>query len=237
MKSAVIVFPGSNCDHDMYQALKLLGHSVKYVWHKNSNLEGFDLVVLPGGFSYGDYLRSGAIARFSPIMQEVINFAQKGKFLLGVCNGFQILTETRLLPGALLKNQNLRFACQQVFLRVENKSTNFTSANTLERPLRIPIAHGEGNYFIEGTRLEELRASQQIVFRYVDNQNNASPEANPNGSVDNIAGVINKEGNILGMMPHPERAVEEILGSADGRVIFESLQEANLKNRTALSHA
>jgi phosphoribosylformylglycinamidine synthase I len=237
LRSAVIVFPGSNCDHDMYQALKLLGHTVNYVWHKNPNLESFDLVVLPGGFSYGDYLRAGAIARFSPIMPEVISFARKGKFLLGVCNGFQILTETGLLPGALLKNQNLRFACQQVFLRVENKSTSFTSANTLDRPLMIPIAHGEGNYFIERAGLEKLRYNQQIVFRYVDDQGNVSPEANPNGSVDNIAGVINKEGNILGMMPHPERAVEKMLGSADGRVIFESLQEANLKNRTALYHA
>jgi len=237
LKSAVIVFPGSNCDHDMYHALKILGHDVRYVWHKNPNLDDFDLVVLPGGFSYGDYLRAGAIARFSPIMLEVRRFARKGKFLLGICNGFQILTETGLLPGALLKNQNIRFVCQQVFLRVENRSTSFTNANKLRRPLKIPIAHGEGNYFIEAAGLEELRANHQVIFRYVDEQNNVNAEANPNGSIDNIAGIINKEGNILGMMPHPERAVETMLGSSDGRIIFESLQEANKKNRKALSHA
>lgn len=237
MKSGVIVFPGSNCDHDMYQALKLLGHNVQYVWHKNPNLDNFDLVVLPGGFSYGDYLRSGAIARFSPIMQEVTRFAHKGKFLLGICNGFQILTETGLLPGALLKNQNLRFVCQQAFLKVENRSTSFTNAYKLDIPLKIPIAHGEGNYFIEPAGLEELKTNRQIVFRYADSQNNIDPEANPNGSIDNIAGVINKDGNILGMMPHPERAVETMLGSYDGNIIFESLQLASSKNRKALSHA
>jgi phosphoribosylformylglycinamidine synthase I len=237
LKSAVIIFPGSNCDHDMYHALKALGHDVQYVWHKNPDLDGFDLVVLPGGFSYGDYLRAGAIARFSPIMQEVKRFAQKGKFLLGICNGFQILTETGLLPGALLRNQNLRFVCQQVFLRVENRSTSFTSASKSNGPLKIPVAHGEGNYFIEMAGLEELRANHQVVFRYVDEQNNVEVEANPNGSTDNIAGIINKTGNILGMMPHPERAVEPMLGSSDGRIILESLQETNKKNRKALSHA
>ena len=238
MKIGVIVFPGSNCDRDMYHVLTDVFHlDAEYFWHEKRLPRHIDAVILPGGFSYGDYLRAGAIARFSPIMQEVRRFAQKGKFLLGICNGFQILTETGLLPGALLKNQNLRFGCQQVFLRVENPSTSFTIANTSGRPLRIPIAHGEGNYFIEEAGLETLRDNHQVVFRYVDDQNNINPDANPNGSVDNIAGVISKEGNILGMMPHPERAVEEMLGSADGRMIFESLQEADLKNRKALSHA
>lgn len=237
MKSAVIVFPGSNCDHDMFHALKILGHDVHYLWHKNPDLDDFDLVVLPGGFSYGDYLRAGAIARFSPIMQEVKRFAQKGKFLMGICNGFQILTETGLLPGALLKNRNLRFVCRQVFLRVENRSTSFTNASTENKPLKIPVAHGEGNYFIETAGLEELKANQQVVFRYVDEENNVNADANPNGSIDNIAGIINREGNILGMMPHPERAVEEMLGSSDGRIIFESLQKVNKKNTKALSHA
>ncbi len=237
MKSAVIVFPGSNCDHDMYHALKILGHDVEYVWHKNPNLDGFELVVLPGGFSYGDYLRAGAIAHFSPIMQEVICFAKKGNFVMGICNGFQVLTETGLLPGALMPNQNLRFLCQQVYLRVENRTTNFTNAIEANNPLRIPIAHGEGNYFIHTAGLEELKAHQQIVFRYADKNNNVVPEANPNGSSDNIAGIINKSGNILGMMPHPERAVEAMLGSADGRSIFESLKQANIKKMETLSHA
>lgn len=237
LKSAVIVFPGSNCDHDMYQTLKMLGHDVQYIWHKNPDIDDFDLVVLPGGFSYGDYLRAGAIAHFSPIMQEIVRFAHKGKFLMGICNGFQILTETGLLPGALLKNQNLRFLCQQVYLRVENYQTYFTRSIPQNTILKVPIAHGEGNYFIDDTGLNELKANQQIVFRYVDKNHNTVPEANPNGSLDNIAGIINKEGNILGMMPHPERAAETILGSSDGRLIFESLQETNLKHKEALSHA
>jgi phosphoribosylformylglycinamidine synthase I len=237
LKSAVIVFPGSNCDHDMYHTLKMLGHDVQYIWHKNSNLDDFDLVVLPGGFSYGDYLRAGAIAHFSPIMQEVVRFARKGKFLMGICNGFQILTETGLLPGALLKNQNLRFLCQQVYLRVENHQTYFTRSISPNIILKVPIAHGEGNYFIDNAGLDKLKANQQIVFRYVDKNNNIIPEANPNGSLDNIAGIVNKEGNILGMMPHPERAAETILGSSDGILIFESLQENNLKQKEALSHA
>lgn len=237
MKSAVIVFPGSNCDHDMFHALKMLGHDVQYIWHKNPDLDNFDLVVLPGGFSYGDYLRAGAIAHFSPIMQEVMRFARKGKFLMGICNGFQILTETGLLPGALLRNQNLRFLCQQVYLRVENHQTYFTNSIPPNTLLKVPIAHGEGNYFIEDAGLNELKANRQIVFRYVDKNNNIVPEANPNGSLYNIAGIINKEGNILGMMPHPERAVETILGSSDGRLIFESLQKTNIKQKETLSHA
>lgn len=237
MKSAVIVFPGSNCDHDMHHALQEMGHEVEYVWHKNSNLDDFDLAAIPGGFSYGDYLRAGAIAHFSPIMQELFRFANQGKFVMGICNGFQILTEIKLLPGALLRNRNLRFLCQPVYLRVENQNTNFTTEIDIQRPLKIPIAHGEGNYFIDAAGLNELEANQQIVFRYVDRNNNVVPEANPNGSTDNIAGIINKEGNILGMMPHPERAVDPLLGSGDGTAIFESIKQAYLKNRKAFSHA
>lgn len=237
MKSAVIVFPGSNCDHDMHHALKIMGHEVRYVWHKNPDLNGFDLVVLPGGFSYGDYLRAGAIAHFSPIMQEVIRFARKGGLVMGICNGFQILTESGLLPGALLRNQNLRFLCQQVYVRVENHDTIFTNAVDTSSPLKIPIAHGEGNYFIDDAGLEELQAHGQIVFRYVDRDGNLAPEANPNGSLDHIAGIINKEGNILGMMPHPERAVEAILGSDDGRYIFASIPKSHTKHKESLSHA
>lgn len=221
----------------MYHALQILGHDVQYVWHKNPDLQGYDLAILPGGFSYGDYLRAGAIAHFSPIMAEVIRFARNGKFLIGICNGFQILTETGLLSGALLRNQNLKFLCQQVYLRVENYHTHFTNSIPQGKLIRVPIAHGEGNYFIDEDGLNDLKTNQQIVFRYVDKDNNLFPEANPNGSLESIAGIINKEGNILGMMPHPERAVESILGSADGKLIFESLQESNINKKETLSHA
>jgi len=225
VKSAVIVFPGSNCDYDMFYALKLMGHEVEFVWHKNSNLDHFDLVVLPGGFSYGDYLRAGAIARFSSIMSEVIHQARKGKLVLGVCNGFQILTEAGLLPGALLRNQNLRFVCKYVYVRTENNRTCYTRRIPPDKLLKIPIAHGEGNYFIDTGGLKRLQDNEQIVFRYATASGEVAPEANPNGSVENIAGIINKQGNVLGMMPHPERAVETILGSTDGRLIFQSLIE------------
>ncbi len=223
MKAAVIVFPGSNCDHDLRHALRLLGYRAEYVWHKNGDLSGYDLVALPGGFSYGDYLRAGAIARFSPIMQEVVRFARKGKPVLGICNGFQILTEVGLLPGALLPNQNLRFICRFVYLRVENPRTRFTAAAPPDRALKIPIAHGEGRYVIDTGGLKRLQDREQIVFRYASPQNAVIPEANPNGSLENIAGIINEQGNVLGMMPHPERAVEAELGSTDGRYILESL--------------
>ncbi len=223
MKAGVVIFPGSNCDRDAFEALKLMGYQVDYIWHQETNLTGYDLIVLPGGFSYGDYLRAGAIARFSPVMQEVVRFAGKGGKVLGICNGFQILTEAGLLPGALLRNESLRFVCKYVTVRVENTNTTFTHKITEQRPLRIPIAHGEGNYFVDDETLAELKANNQIVFRYVDEHGEPTPEANPNGSRENIAGVINREGNVLGMMPHPERAVEAILGSEDGRFIFESL--------------
>lgn len=222
MKSAVIVFPGSNCDHDMCHALQLMGHEVQFVWHKTGNLREFDLVVLPGGFSYGDYLRAGAIARFSPILSAVVDFAKSGKPVLGVCNGFQILAEAGLLPGALLRNANLRFICRFTYLRAENTQTRFTH-KVPERALKIPIAHGEGRFQTAPETLQELAANGQVVFRYATIQNEVTPGANPNGSVDNIAGIINRAGNVLGMMPHPERAMEVLLGSEDGRFIFESL--------------
>ncbi|RMG64550.1 MAG: phosphoribosylformylglycinamidine synthase subunit PurQ [Calditrichaeota bacterium] len=227
MKSAVIVFPGSNCDRDVFRALARFGLNPSYVWHKETSLAGFDLVVLPGGFSYGDYLRAGAIARFSPIMREVVRVAEKGIRVLGICNGFQILTEAGLLPGALLRNAHLRFVCKYVWVRVENASTPFTAALGKQKTLKIPIAHGEGNYYADAEILAELEAGNQIVFRYATPDGQVSPAANPNGSVANIAGIINRKGNVLGMMPHPERAVEPLLGSTDGQWIFQSLLNTN----------
>jgi phosphoribosylformylglycinamidine synthase I len=224
VKVGVVIFPGSNCDHDMFHALKtVVGDDVHFIWHQNTSLSDFEAVVLPGGFSYGDYLRAGAIARFSPIMKEVIHFARKGKPVLGICNGFQILTESGLLPGALRRNQNLRFACKYVYIRTENYQTIFTNRLLKNQILAIPIAHGEGNYFIDDDGLKKLTDNQQIVFRYCSFKGDLADEFNPNGSMDHIAGITNKEGNVLGMMPHPERAVELLVGSQDGRYIFESL--------------
>ncbi len=229
MKSAVIVFPGSNCDHDMYYALKqVVGSQVDFVWHREHHLDDYDAIFLPGGFSYGDYLRAGAIARFSPVMQEVVRQAKKGRYVLGICNGFQVLTEIGLLPGALLRNRNLRFVCKHVYIRTENNRTDFTAQLQPGQVLKIPIAHGEGNYFIDPEGLKRLQDYDQIVFRYSDAAGKVTTSANPNGSVDNIAGIINRQGNVLGMMPHPERAMESILRSTDGRYIFESLFK-NLK--------
>ncbi len=226
MKSAVIVFPGSNCDHDMYYALKkVVGSQVDFVWHRENRLDGYDAIFLPGGFSYGDYLRAGAIARFSPVMQEVVRQAKKGRYVLGICNGFQVLTEIGLLPGALLRNRNLRFVCKHVYIRTENHHTSFTRQLQPGQVLKIPIAHGEGNYFIDPEGLKRLQDNDQIVFRYCDAAGNVNATANPNGSLDNIAGIINRQGNVLGMMPHPERAMESILRSTDGKYIFESLFE------------
>jgi len=224
VKYAIIVFPGSNCDYDMYHAITgVMGEQAEFVWHREGNLNPFDVVVLPGGFSYGDYLRAGAIARFSNIMGEVVRFAKKGKPVLGICNGFQILTESGLLPGALLRNENLRFVCRHVYIRTENAETRFTSVLEKGQVLNIPVAHGEGNYFISREGYQELEEHQQIVFRYSNSRGEIIREANPNGSIGNIAGVINREGNVLGMMPHPERAMENLLGSEDGRAIFQSL--------------
>ena len=220
MKCAVVVFPGSNCDEDMRYALEQMGHQAEFVWHKQETLNGFDFVALPGGFSYGDYLRSGAIAKFSPIMKAVAEFANSGKPVLGVCNGFQILVEAGLLPGALIRNRDRRFICDFTYLKVENTQTIFTTKCDPNIPLRIPIAHGEGQYVANAETIDELNENQQIIFRYATKENVVDDQVNP---LQNIAGIINRQGNVLGMMPHPERAIEILLGSEDGRKIFESL--------------
>lgn len=216
MKFAVLVFPGSNCDVDMYHAIKdELGEEVEYVWHTESSLEGFDGALVPGGFSYGDYLRCGAMANQSNVMKALKEFAAAGKPVLGVCNGFQILTEANLLPGALIRNKNLKFMCRTVQLKVENNDTLFTNQYEAGEVINIPIAHGEGNYYCDEETLAELKANNQIAFTYEGE--------NPNGSLADIAGIINKEGNVLGMMPHPERAANEIVGGADGLKLFKSI--------------
>ncbi len=215
MKFACIVFPGSNCDIDMYHAIRdELGEEVEYVWHTETNLDRFDGILLPGGFSYGDYLRCGAIATFSNVMEAVKKAAQEGKPVLGVCNGFQVLVEAGLLPGALLRNQNLKFMCRPVTLVVENNETMFTTGYEAKQEIVIPIAHGEGNYYCDEETLKQLEANKQIVFKYRDN---------PNGSLIDIAGIVNEKGNVLGMMPHPERAVDQLLGSHDGLELFKSI--------------
>lgn len=227
MKVGVVTFPGSNCDYDAYSAIKqVLGEEVVFLWHKSEDLQGVDLVILPGGFAYGDYLRAGAIARFSPIMNKVIPFARSGGMVMGICNGFQVLTESGLLPGALIRNSHLRFSCKFVYLKVESNQTRFTNACSEGDLLKIPIAHGEGNYYNFDGDIGQLEDSGQVVFRYVDKSGQATPEANPNGSINNIAGIRNSEGNVLGMMPHPERAVESVLGSSDGLKVFESVRAA-----------
>lgn len=224
MKFGVIVFPGSNCDLDAYHLVKdVFGKPVEYIWHQQNSLKGFDCLILPGGFSYGDYLRCGAIARFSPVMQEVVEFADRGGLVLGICNGFQILTEVGLLPGVLLRNKDLKFHCQFVHLKVENVNTPFTNFIEPERILKLPIAHGDGNYYIDEQGLKSLLENKQVIFRYTTTKGTVCDEANPNGALLNIAGVSNRKGNVLGMMPHPERAGEAILGSTDGLCIFQSL--------------
>ncbi len=225
MKFGVVVFPGSNCDYDAYYALnKNLGYPTQFLWHKDSAIpKEIECIILPGGFSYGDYLRAGAIARFSPIMQEVINFAKQGKFVIGICNGFQILTECGLLPGALLKNKNLRFICKDVYIKTINNNTPFTSLLSEGEVMKIPIAHYEGNYFVESNLLQKMYDNGQIVFKYCTKEGEISNEANPNGSLDNIAGIVNETKNVLGMMPHPERKCDPILGGTDGKKIFESI--------------
>ncbi|QMV41342.1 phosphoribosylformylglycinamidine synthase subunit PurQ [Cohnella cholangitidis] len=219
MKFAVLVFPGSNCDIDCYKAVEdTVGQSVDYVFHTATDLSAYDAILVPGGFSYGDYLRCGAIAQFAPVMAEVQKAAEAGKFVLGICNGFQILTEAGLLPGALIRNNSLKFRCHQVDLVVENAKTAFTNAYNQGDVIDIPIAHGEGSFYVDDETLAKLKANNQIVFRYAGD--------NPNGSVDNIAGVCNEAGNVVGMMPHPERAVKDILGSADGAKMFTSVLNA-----------
>lgn len=224
MKFGVVVFPGSNCDHDTFFVLKsVLRQPTTYLWHKDHDLRGVDCVVLPGGFSYGDYLRVGAIARFSPLMREVREFAARGGLVLGICNGFQVLLELGLLPGAMLRNKDLKFLCEHVSVRVDNAATRFSAKAADRQVLRIPIAHFDGNYFAPPEQIRELEKNRQVVFRYVDERGRATEAANVNGSAANIAGIINREGNVLGMMPHPERASEALLGSEDGRIVFESL--------------
>jgi phosphoribosylformylglycinamidine synthase len=224
MKFGVIVFPGSNCDHDAYHVIsKHVGQPVDFIWHQDTNLADYDAVIIPGGFSYGDYLRAGALARFSPVMTSVKEFASRGGLVLGICNGFQILAEAGLLPGALIRNRDLHFICEHVHVRVEDSDTPFTNELKQGTVLRIPVAHAEGNYVCDDATLEELRREERIIFRYCDTEGQATDAANPNGSRDNIAGICNRERNVLGMMPHPERACEDLLGSSDGRDIFRSL--------------
>jgi phosphoribosylformylglycinamidine synthase len=224
LKFGVVVFPGSNCDHDAYHTVKhVMGHQAEFLWHKEPDLKGSDVIILPGGFSYGDYLRTGAIARFSPIMNEVITFAKNGGVVIGICNGFQILCESGLLPGVLLRNRSLLFSCKHVHLRVEHAESRYTNAMTAGDILRIPIAHGEGNYFAEAETIASLEDNGQVIFRYCDAFGDATDASNPNGSVNNIAGIMNTAGNVMGMMPHPERACEPQLDSTDGKKVFESL--------------
>lgn len=225
MKFAVITFPGSNCDYDCYRAVKdHLKCPVEYIWHREHSLNNCDCVILPGGFSYGDYLRTGAIARFSPIMQQVIDFADKGGPVIGICNGFQILLESGLLPGAMLVNRSLQFICKTVHLKVENNTLPFTNQLKTGQLLRVPIAHKEGNYYADEKTVRELEDNGRVIFRYSDASGRVDQDSNPNGSVNNIAGITNKKGNVLGMMPHPERAMESLLGSSDGALIFDSIQ-------------
>jgi phosphoribosylformylglycinamidine synthase I len=224
MKFGVIIFPGSNCDYDAYMVIKdVIKRDVEFLWHQDISLNNCDCVILPGGFSYGDYLRTGAIARFSSIMKKVMDFAESGGLVVGICNGFQILLEAGLLPGAMLRNTSLRFICKFIHIEVENKETPFTNLCRKGQVLKIPIAHTDGNYFISEESLRELKQNQQIVFRYCDQNGEITAEANPNGSLYNIAGICNEKRNVLGMMPHPERASERILGSESGKYIFQSI--------------
>lgn len=224
MKFGVVIFPGSNCDHDTLFVLReVFKQDARFLWHKEHDLKNVDCVILPGGFSYGDYLRSGSIAAFSPLMQEVKEFALWGGLVLGICNGFQVLLELGLLPGAMLRNKNLKFLCQYVHLRVDNTDTPFTQTAKRGQILRIPIAHYDGNYYSSQETIKEVKKNNQIVLRYSDSRGQLSDEANVNGSLECIAGLINRAGNVMGMMPHPERASEALLGSEDGRIIFESL--------------
>ncbi len=227
MKFGVVIFPGSNCDHDTYHVIsKVIGQPVDFIWHKEQEVDRFDAIILPGGFSYGDYLRSGAIARFSPVMRSIKEFAEAGGLVMGICNGFQILCEAGLLPGALLRNRDLKFICEHVNMRVERTDTVFTSACAVGQVLSVPVAHGEGNYFCDDATLDELESEGRVIFRYCDAAGAATPEANINGSRNNIAGICNRERNVLGLMPHPERAAESVLGSNDGRILFRSMADS-----------
>ncbi|HSK19002.1 MAG TPA: phosphoribosylformylglycinamidine synthase subunit PurQ [Longimicrobiales bacterium] len=226
MRAAIVTFPGSNCDYDCYKAVTdVLGEDAYFVWHREESVGDCDLVILPGGFSYGDYLRAGAIARFSPIMSDVQRFAAEGGYVLGVCNGFQVLCEAGMLPGALIRNRSLKFQGERVYIRVENTDTAFTAHYEPGQLLHLHIAHGQGNYVAEPDIIERLEAERRVIFRYVDESGQATDEGNANGSMNNIAGIINEQGNVLGLMPHPERSVEALLGSTDGLPIFTSLAE------------
>lgn len=237
MNFAVLQFPGSNCDQDAVHVLRdVLGHSARLLWHKEHSLGDADAVIVPGGFSYGDYLRTGAIARFSPVMEAVQSFAAEGGLVLGICNGFQILCEAGLLPGALIRNRSLQFRCEHIFLKTATTDSPFTNRIPPDLLMRVPIAHSEGCYFADAETLAELKANNQVLWRYVNSQGEATEAANPNGSLDNIAGICNAARNVAGLMPHPERASEAILGSADGRWVFESLVHA-LQDRLALQAA
>ena len=231
MKFGVVVFPGSNCDHDTYHALSHgMDQETRLLWHAETDLQGADAVIIPGGFSYGDYLRCGSIAKFSPIMTSIRQHAKEGKLVLGICNGFQILQEAGMLPGVMLRNAGLKFVCQHVHLRVDNDQTPFTKSLHSGQILRIPIAHNEGNFFLPEDQLSNLEKQGQIVLRYCDTEGNITSQANPNGSVGNIAGIKNQQGNVMGLMPHPERATETLLNSEDGRLIFESMMGHHSEN-------
>jgi phosphoribosylformylglycinamidine synthase len=236
MNFAVLQFPASNCDQDCVHAVRTLGHTANLLWHKDTKLGTVDAVIVPGGFSYGDYLRCGAIAKFSPVMQAVKQFADNGGLVIGICNGFQILCEANLLPGALVRNRDLQFHCEQVFLKTNNLATPFTNRIPADKIIKIPIAHGEGCYFADQTTLDSLVAKRQILWQYADTQGQLTESANPNGSLLNIAGICNENRNVAGLMPHPDRASEAILGSTDGRLIFESMI-ATLQNKLATKAA
>ncbi len=227
MKCGVVIFPGSNCDHDCYHILKhVYGQETEWIWHKDEDLRNFDLIVLPGGFSYGDYLRAGAIAKFSPIMKSIVRFASEGGQVLGICNGFQILVESGLLPGALLRNRDQKFICKDLHLRVENNQTPFTSQCESQGVLQIPINHGEGAYYADPETLRAMEDRGQVVFRYCSPDGEVDEDSNPNGSVSNIAGIVNETGNVMGMMPHPERCADPLWPNIDGQAIFNSLVQA-----------
>lgn len=227
MKFGIVVFPGSNCDHDCYHVVKhVLGQEAEYIWHKEKEINGFDCLILPGGFSYGDYLRTGAIAKFSPVMNSVREFAERGGLVIGICNGFQILVESGLLPGVLMRNRGLKFICENSYIRVERSNTPFTRLYKEGEVVKIPIAHADGNYFADDETLKRIQDNGQIVFRYCDAGGNITDDANPNGSLLNIAGICNEKRNVLGMMPHPERCAEDILGNTDGKRVFESILKA-----------
>jgi phosphoribosylformylglycinamidine synthase len=224
VKFGIVVFPGSNCEHDVYHVVKhLLGHEATFIWHKTESLAGIDCVVLPGGFAHGDYLRTGAMARFSPIMKAVKQYADRGGMVFGICNGFQILTEAGMLPGALVRNASLQYICRDLHLRVERQDTPYTNRIKQGSVLKIPIGHGEGCYYAPDAVLQELAKKRQVVFRYCDPKGEITPESNPNGSLQAIAGICNEKGNVLGMMPHPDRCAEEVLGNADGQRLFTSI--------------